>query len=247
LAEKLDEGRVVEHKGRIDLVTDADKASEVAVVSFLRERFPSHAILAEESGASAGQKYRWFIDPLDGTTNYAHRVPHFAVSIAVEGPAGLLAGVIYDPMRKELFSATKGRGATLNGRPIRVTETEPLERSLLATGFPYDVRENPDPPLALFNRFIRLTRGVRRFGSAALDLAYVACGRYDGFFEYSLKPWDVAAGALIVTEAGGNMAQLDGGPLDLMNARVIAAGPKLMPAIVRECRSVLGLEPDPRG
>lgn len=220
--------RTVEYKGGIDVVTDADKASEVAIIDYLRGAFPDHAVLAEESGASAsGQGYRWIIDPLDGTTNYLHRVPHFSVSIAVEGPEGLLAGVVLDPLRNECFAARRGGGATLNGRHIEVTRKESLDRALLCTGFPYDVREKPDAPVGLFNRLITRAQGMRRMGSAALDLAYVACGRFDGYFEFGLKAWDLAAGALLITEAGGRIARIDGAPLDLAVGDVLASGPGL--------------------
>jgi myo-inositol-1(or 4)-monophosphatase len=235
LAERFSGERTVEFKGRIDLVTDADRASEAALVAYLSRRFPQHTILAEESGLTArGAPYRWLVDPLDGTTNYAHRVPHFCVSVAVEGPEGLLAGVVFDPLKNELFSAGKGQGAALNGQPLTVTGVEALERSLICTGFPYDVQERPEVPVGLFNHFIRKVQGVRRMGSAALDLAYVAAGRFDGFFEAGLKPWDVAAGALLVLEAGGTVTRFDGAPLELAGAQVLAAGPLLHRALCGE-------------
>jgi myo-inositol-1(or 4)-monophosphatase len=228
LRERFGGQRTIEFKGGIDLVTDADKASEAGLIEFIRSRYPSHLILAEESGLSgaSGQSggLRWIVDPLDGTTNYSHRVPHFCVSIAVDGPLGLLAGAIYDPIRDELFSAGKGLGATLNGAPIHTSEVSTIEMALMCTGFPYDVRERPEAPVGLFNRFIRRAQGVRRMGSAALDLAYVACGRYDGFFEFGLKPWDIAAGALLIQEAGGSMTKIDGTALDLSIGNVLACG-----------------------
>jgi myo-inositol-1(or 4)-monophosphatase len=185
LAERFQGERTIEFKrSGIDLVTDADKASEEALIRFLRERHPDHAILAEESGVSQGAGLRWLIDPLDGTTNYAHHVPHFCVSVAVDGPDGVLAGAVYDPMLDELFSAARGQGATLNGQPLKASATTELERALLCTGFPYDVRERPDGPVGLLNHFIRRAQGIRRTGSAALDLAYVAAGRFDGFFAF---------------------------------------------------------------
>lgn len=223
LAERFGKHRTVEYKGGIDLVTDADKASEAELLGFIRSRFPDHAVLAEESGVTAGKGMRWIVDPLDGTTNYAHRVPHFCVSVAVDGPDGLLAGCILDPLRGELFSAGRGLGATLNGAPIHASATHALHRALLCTGFPYDVREKPEAPLGLFNRIIQKAQGIRRMGAAALDLAYVACGRYDGFFEFGLKPWDIAAGALLVMEAGGQMVRIDGAPLDLMCGDILAS------------------------
>ncbi|WP_224249764.1 inositol monophosphatase family protein [Hyalangium gracile] len=240
LAERFLGERTIEFKrSGIDLVTDADKASEEALLRFLRERYPHHSILAEESGASAGSGLRWLIDPLDGTTNYAHHVPHFSVSVAVDGPGGLLAGVVYDPMRDELFSAARGEGATLNGRPLKASDATELGRALLCTGFPYDVRENPDMPVGLLNHFIRHAQGIRRTGSAALDLAYVAAGRFDGFFEFRLKPWDIGAGALLVAEAGGVVTQIDGSPFDVMNGDVLAGAPGLAAVLREECRLVL--------
>jgi len=238
IADKFQRAPIVEHKGRIDLVTDADKASEASLVAFIRKRFPSHGILAEEGGAHAGESYRWIIDPLDGTTNYAHRLPHFAVSVGVEGPDGLLAGVVYDPIKRELFAAAKGQGATLNGQKVQVTRTESLETSLLATGFPYDIKERPDPAMSLFAHFMHHTQGVRRWGAAALDLAYVAAGRFDGFFEASLNPWDLAAGALLVTEAGGLISDISGGRLTTSSGSVICGNPRVQPLIVKGCLEV---------
>lgn len=242
LSERFTQQRTVEFKGGIDLVTDADKASEALLLRLIRSRYPDHAILAEESGQTEARDqspYRWIVDPLDGTTNYSHRVPHFCVSVAVEGPSGLLAGAVFDPLRDELFSAGKGLGASLNGAPMAASGVGDLHRALLCTGFPYDVRERPDAPLGLFNRFIRRAQGVRRMGSAALDLAYVACGRFDGFFEFGLKPWDIAAGALLVSEAGGVIRQIDGEPLNLSVGNIVCAGPKLAPDLIRECGEFL--------
>ena len=239
LAERFDRERTVHYKGRIDLVTDSDRASESELIAYIRRSLPDCTILSEEAGLSGRGELRWLIDPLDGTTNYAHRVPLFCVSVAVEGPAGLLAGVVCDPLRGELFSAAKGQGATVNGTPLRVSTVDTLDRALLCTGFPYDVRERPDVPLGLFNRLIRLAQGLRRIGSAALDLAYVAAGRFDGFFEFGLKPWDIAAGALLVTEAGGVMTRVDGEPLDLCIGDVLAAGPGIEQKLKEECRHFL--------
>ena len=246
LSEKFGGQRTIEYKGGIDLVTDADRAAEAAILELLRARHPDHAILAEVSGASGTRMgaqtdggHRWIIDPLDGTTNYSHRLPHFSVSIAVEDAQGLLAGVVYDPIRDELFAATRGEGAALNGLPIRVSGAATLDKALLCTGFPYDVRENPEAPLGLFNRLVRKARGMRRFGSAALDLAYIACGRYDGYFEFGLKPWDVAAGALLVREAGGLITRIDGAALDLHRGDVIAGGAAIHAALHAETVPVL--------
>ena len=249
LAQRYLSERTIEYKGRIDLVTDADKASETELIKFVLGCFPDHTILSEEAGLQSGGEVRWSIDPLDGTTNYSHRVPHFCVSVAVQAAGELLAGAIYDPLRDELFSAARGRGATLNGSPLRVSSVESLERSLLCTGFPYDVRERPEVPLGLFNRLIRYAQGVRRFGSAALDLAYVAAGRFDGFFEFGLKPWDIAAGALLVKEAGGTMTRVDGAPLDLSIGDVLASCPGIESRLKAETSRFLaeiGWRPRPK-
>ncbi len=239
LAERFGGQRTIEFKSGIDLVTDADRASEAELIRYVRARFPGYSILSEESGVTHGGGVRWIIDPLDGTTNYSHRLPHFCVSVAVDSPQGLLAGAVYDPLRDELFSAAKGRGATLNGNPIQVSEVASLERALLCTGFPYDVRERPEAPLGLFNRLIRHAQGVRRFGSAALDLAYVAAGRFDGFFEFGLKPWDIAAGALLVMEAAGTMTQIDGAAVDLSVGDVLACGRGIEGKLKSECARFL--------
>ena len=218
----------VQHKGAVDLVTDADHASEAHVVAEIRRRFPGHAILAEESGAAAGEgRWRWIIDPLDGTTNFAHRIPHFAVLIAVEeqlegGGAATRVAVTLDPLRDELFVAVAGQGATLGGAPVRVSTTPRLIDSVLSTGFSYRRLTNTDDNHAEFCRLNLLTQGVRRFGSAGLDLAYVACGRYDGFWEHGLSAWDHAGGGLLVTEAGGRVSDLVGGRAGL-DAPAIAA------------------------
>jgi myo-inositol-1(or 4)-monophosphatase len=236
LIARLSQHREIAFKGGTDLVTDADRASEARIVAFLKAAHPDHAILAEEGGGSSGSApYRWIIDPLDGTTNYAHGVPHFCVSIGVEGPGGLLAGAVFDPLRDELFLAARGEGATLNGRKLSTTATASMGDALLATGFPYD-RAHLERTLTLFDQFAARARGLRRMGSAALDLAYVAAGRFDGFFEMRLKAWDVAAGALIVQEAGGTVTHLSGRPLDLDQCDVLASnGPLHAPM-----RAVIG-------
>ncbi|MCE9673806.1 inositol monophosphatase [Myxococcus stipitatus] len=237
LSERFLGERTIELKGGIDLVTDADRASEEALLAFLRARHPTHAILAEESGASAGSDgWRWLVDPLDGTTNYAHRVPHFCVSVAVEGPHGVVAGAVYDPMLDELFSAARGEGATLNGRPLRASAVASLDAALLCTGFPYDVRERPEGPVGLFTRFVLRAQGMRRTGSAAMDLAYVAAGRFDGFFEFGLKPWDIAAGSLLVEEAGGVVRHVTGAPFSVLRGDVIASAPALAPTLLSEAK-----------
>ncbi|HEX9241943.1 MAG TPA: inositol monophosphatase family protein [Anaeromyxobacter sp.] len=241
LREKWGQVRTVELKGGIDLVTDADRASEEALLGFLSRRFPGAAILAEESGASGGHAggLRFFVDPLDGTTNYAHGVPHFAVNVGVTDAAGIAAGATYDPLRDELFLAARGRGATLNGAPLAHSGRTELQGALLVTGFPYDVHQRYEEPLRLFGAFLRRARAVRRFGSAALDLAYVACGRFDGFWEQRLKPWDVAPGILLAREAGALVTDMDGGDGMLESGDIVAAVPALhapMLAIIAEAR-----------
>jgi myo-inositol-1(or 4)-monophosphatase len=229
LREKWGQVRTIAFKGGIDLVTDADHASEAALLAFLRERFPGAAVLAEESGASGtgAGGLRFYVDPLDGTTNYAHGLPHFAVTVGVADARGLAAAATFDPLRGELFTAGRGEGATLGGERLGHSARAMLEGSLLVTGFPYDVHVRPDYPLALFGAFIRKARAVRRFGSAALDLAYVAAGRFDGFFELGLKPWDVAAGILIAREAGALVTDMAGGGSMLETGDIVAATPAL--------------------
>jgi myo-inositol-1(or 4)-monophosphatase len=242
LRRKWGSQRTIEYKGGIDLVTDADRAAEEATVGFLRDRFPEAAVLAEESGASGATtaSLRFFVDPLDGTTNYAHGVPHFAVNVAVEDVQGLAAGATHDPLRGEMFTAARGEGAHLDGAAIRVSETKDLSRAVLCTGFPYDVNQDPEAPLRIFAAYLRRSRGIRRFGSAALDLAYVACGRFDGFWEMKLKPWDVAAGIVLVREGGGAVADFDGGDRMLHGAAICAANPflqKLLLEVLAQVRS----------
>jgi len=237
--------RTIDYKGGIDLVTDADRASEQALLAFLAGRFPGSRVLAEESGASgaAGSGLRWFVDPLDGTTNYAHGVPHFAVNVAVEDGAGLAAGATLDPLRGELFAAGRGAGAFLGGERIRVSDASELRRALLCTGFPYDIHEDPEPVLRLFRAYLRRARAVRRFGAAALDLAYVAAGRFDGFWEAKLKPWDVAPGILLVREAGGLVADFEGGEDFLFGGTICAANPRLQPLLLAVLAEVRGERP----
>ncbi len=209
-------GRVthIEHKGTTDLVTDYDRRSEALILTALRARFPDHAVLAEESGASGGDGssggYRWLVDPLDGTTNFAHGLPTFAVSIALTLDSRPILGVVYDPMRDELFAAEAGKGATLNGAPIRVSEETTLQEALLATGFTYDLRNAPRNNFREFEQIHMQVQGIRRAGSAALDAAWVGAGRLDAYWEFGLKPWDFAAGALIAQEAGGRASTADG-------------------------------------
>ena len=249
LVARFGRARTVEYKQAIDLVTDADRAAEEHLLAFLERRFPGHEVLAEERGGRHGPPRsgpRWIVDPLDGTTNYAHGVPHFSVSVAVEDEAGLVAGAVYDPLRDELFEAGRGRGARLNAEPIRVSGEGSLARALLATGFPYDVWQTADRPVKLLDTFVRRAQGIRRAGSAALDLAYVAAGRYDGYFEGGLKPWDLAAGMLLVSEALGRLTDLTGGPVDLFVGDVLATNGALheqMAALARDALASLEARP----
>jgi len=200
-----------------NLVTEIDKQSESLIIQKIHQHFPSHDILGEESGAhELKSEYRWIIDPLDGTTNYTHGVPIYSVTIGIEYKKEIIAGVIYDPNNDELFSAEKGKGAFLNGKKIRVSSTDRLINSLLVTGFPYNVKENPDHVVDHFVHFLPLAQGIRRLGSAALDLAYVACGRFDGYWEVFLNPWDKAAGILLVKEAGGMVTTFTGDQSDIV-------------------------------
>jgi len=217
-----------EHKGRIDLVTEYDRRSERLLLAALAARHPGHAVLAEESGAHGqASGVRWIVDPLDGTTNFAHNYPFFCVSIGVEIDGALVAGAVYDPVRDELFAGAHGRGATLNDAPLRVSDVERVEQALLVTGFPYDVREHPERSLPLFAAFLSRAQGLRRDGSAALNLCYLAAGRFDGFWEGHLAPWDMAAGVLIVREAGGTVTDYAGGPFQLDGRQILASNGRL--------------------
>lgn len=209
-------GFQIEHKGRINLVTEADLASERHIKTLIAARYPSHRILAEEGGAQGGASddYCWIIDPLDGTTNFSHGFPCYAVSIGVEYRGQSVAGVIYDPARDELYAAERGAGAQCNGRPLRVSGIDQLERALVVSGFPYDVRERMNDYLPMWQAFLETAQGVRRLGAAALDMACVAAGQMDGFWERGLSAWDVAAGWVIIEEAGGRLTKLDGSPFD---------------------------------
>jgi myo-inositol-1(or 4)-monophosphatase len=227
----------VQEKGRPgDLVTEADKASEAAILAILRRHFPDHAILAEESGQSGSKTdtYLWAIDPLDGTTNYAHQYPFYAVSIGLLINGKPQLGVVYLPFLQELFRAATGLGATCNRRPIRVSQTAVLQNSLLVTGFAYDRRETIDTNYAEFCHLTHLTQGVRRGGSASADLAYVACGRLDGYWERGLSPWDLAAGVVLVEEAGGKVTAYDEGEFVLESGRILATNGHLHTALSQE-------------
>ena len=229
----------VGYKGEIDLVTEVDKACEKAVVELLRSRFPGHDIVTEETHlAQTGSRYVWFIDPLDGTTNYAHSYPFFCCSVALTLDGKPVAGAVYDCIKEELFTAERGAGARLNGRPLRVSTCTALLRSLLVTGFPYDLRDDLVEKLKLFNRFMGQARAIRRDGAAALDLCYLAAGRVDGFWEERLQPWDMMAGTLMVEEAGGKVTRFDGSPVGVRADEVLAANPALHDAMLK----VLGAE-----
>jgi myo-inositol-1(or 4)-monophosphatase len=228
----------VDYKGLIDLVTEVDHQSEEFIIHAIRSSFPDHAILAEESGKSEGSlDHLWFIDPLDGTVNYAHNIPIFCVSICYAHKGLTQLGVIYDPMRDECFSAQRHHGAWLNGDPLHVSTTHDLVHSLLVTGFPYDTWNTSNDNFDNFVRFARMTQGVRRLGSAALDLCYVAAGRFDGFWELSLQSWDVAAGGLIAEEAGALVTNVDGAPDYISTPQsILAATPALHAPMLEELK-----------
>jgi myo-inositol-1(or 4)-monophosphatase len=222
----------VKAKGRNDFVTEVDTMAEQEIIATIRKSYPDHGFLAEESGRSGSDEFVWIIDPLDGTTNYIHGFPQFAVSIALQRRGRMEHGVVYDPLRQELFTASRGEGAQLDGRRIRVTRQITLEGALIGTGFPY--RANTqwlDAYLAMFKTITQLTSGVRRAGAAALDLAYVASGRLDGFWEFGLAPWDTAAGTLLITEAGGLIGTPTGGEYT-QGGHIIAGTPKVYTAML---------------
>src|SRR5579863_5569131 len=249
------QGLKIEYKGDADLVTAADRASEVLIRERISNLFPSHDVMGEEQGLNdRGSEFRWYVDPLDGTTNFAHGYPVFSVSLALEqrSDAGgkRIAGVVYDPTRDELFAAELGKGAQLNGKAIRVSKAAQLKECLLATGFPSHKRHK-NPNIHFYHQITLRTHGVRRAGSAALDLCNVACGRFDGFWEFNLNPWDTAAGALIVEEAGGKMSRFDGSPFELDSRETLASNGLLHEVLVREFKEIFagrGIDPlpDPR-
>ncbi len=223
----------VTSKDRNDFVTEVDRAAEREIVRIVRRAYPSHGILAEEGARRRGEEYEWVIDPLDGTTNYLHGFPFFAVSIGILRRGRPEHAVVYDPLRQEIFAASRGAGATLDDRRIRVRRTRGLEGALLGTGFPPRIGPHLDRYLAMFRGLFQDTAGIRRAGSAALDLAYVAAGRLDGFWEMGLKPWDMAAGALLVQEAGGIVTDLTGAGRFLETGHILAAAPKVHQAMLR--------------
>jgi myo-inositol-1(or 4)-monophosphatase len=226
----------VSTKGRSDFVTEVDRAAEEAIIDTLRTAYPQHAVLAEESGPShpdAGAEYTWIIDPLDGTTNFIHGFPQYAISIALQHKGLLTQAVVYDPNRNELFTASKGRGAFLNDRRIRVSRRTQLRECLIGTGFPFRSLEHIEPYLRIFRRVTEETAGIRRPGAAALDLAYVACGRLDAFWEFGLSPWDMAAGALLIQEAGGFVADFSEEPTYLTTGNIVCGNPKAFAQLVK--------------
>jgi myo-inositol-1(or 4)-monophosphatase len=219
----------IEYKtSEANLVTEIDKKSEAAIINFIRTKYPDHGILAEESGAeNSSAEYIWVIDPLDGTTNFAHGLPIFSVSIGIQKNGRTICGAVYDVTRDEMFSAESGSGAFRNSSRLHVTERDNISHSLLVTGFPYDIKNNPDFAIERFISFIRQARAVRRLGSAALDLSYVAAGIFDGFWEVSLSPWDLCAGQLLVSEAGGLVTDFNGRPMDIFSKRILASNGKI--------------------
>ncbi|MBI5235262.1 MAG: inositol monophosphatase [Deltaproteobacteria bacterium] len=226
LREKIGAKRRIEHKGAIDLVTEMDKRSEALIIREIKKKYPDHGIMAEESAsltATAKHGCRWIIDPLDGTTNYAHGLPVFCVSIGFEKAGKIIFGVVYNPMLDEMFVAEKGRGARLNGKKIKVSAIGSLDSSLLATGFPYDIRTTKKNNLDHFKAFAVRAQAIRRAGAAALDLCYVACSRFDGFWELKLKPWDTAAASMIVKEAGGRVTGFAGGRFSIYGDECLAS------------------------
>ncbi len=236
----------IEYKGDVDLVTEADRASEKLIVQRLRARWPEHGIVAEEGTRSEmDAEYRWYVDPLDGTTNFAHGYPVFCVSIALARRDGQLeTGVLYDPTRDEMFAAERGSGAMLNGKPIHVSKTAKLAESILGTGFPSHKRHK-NPNIFFYHQITLRSHGVRRAGSAALDLANVASGRYDGFWEFNLNPWDTAAGVLLVQEAGGSVTRFDGSPFRLDSREVLASNGLIHQQLIAEFEQIFagrGLE-----
>lgn len=231
----------VDKKGTIDIVTEADLAVERMFRALIARRFPGHAVVAEEmgQGGAEGATHEWVFDPIDGTTNFAHGIPFFCASLALEIDGEAVVAAIYDPTRRELYTAERGVGAWLNGEPLRVSGTAALIDSVVCTGFPYSVLEERAEPVALFGRFLGVSRAVRRFGSAALDLAYVAAGRLDGFYETSLNRWDIAAGALLVAEAGGRVSAYAGGSFDSRTGEILASNGRVhdaMQAIIQDGR-----------
>lgn len=232
----------IENKGINDFVTNIDKDAEQIIVDTIRKSYPAHSIVSEECGVIDGEDsdYQWIIDPLDGTTNFVKGIPHFAVSIALKVKGKLDQAVIYDPIRGELFTASRGKGAQLNGRRIRVKQHRDLQGSVLATGFPFKHKQHTDAYFNMFKTLFAKTSDMRRAGSAALDLAYVAAGRVDGFFEIGLKPWDTAAGELLIIEAGGLVTDFTGGHNHSKSGNIVASSTRLLKEILKDIRPFLG-------
>jgi len=231
-ADKIDHLTITK-KSHADFDSEVDRAAEQSIIQTLLEAYPDHAILAEESGGQGESEYLWIIDPLDGTTNFLHGLPQFAVSIALQHKGVLTQAVVYDPTKNELYTATRGRGAFLNDKRIRVSKRLHLADSLIGTGFPYTKFEHMDAYIGIFKDLIQKTAGLRRPGSAALDLAWMAAGRYDGFFETGLKPWDMAAGCLLITEAGGMVSDLHGSDTFLKTGHICAGNPNIHPLLLQ--------------
>jgi myo-inositol-1(or 4)-monophosphatase len=223
----------VTKKSHADFVSEVDRAAEQTIIQTLLEAYPDHAILAEESGSQGQSEYVWIIDPLDGTTNFLHGIPQYAVSIALQHKGVLTQAVVYDPTKNDLFTATRGRGAFLNDKRIRVSKRTKLADSLIGTGFPYTRFEHMDAYLGIFKDVMQQTAGLRRPGAASLDLAWTAAGRYDGFFETGLKPWDIAAGCLLITEAGGMVSDLAGSDTYLKSGHLCAGNPNIHPQLLQ--------------
>ncbi len=240
IRQRWHEARRIEHKSTaIDLVTEVDRDCEAAILDVLTSAFPEHAVLAEESGRHGAHEFVWLVDPLDGTTNFAHRYPQVSVSVALSRGGQTILGVVYDPVREELFSARRGSGARMNDRRLEVSATPDLGSALLASGFPYDRRQHADYYLSFFKGFMMRTQGVRRAGSAALDLCWVAAGRVDGFWEWKLKPWDTAAGALIVEEAGGQISDFEGNRFDPFAEQTLASNGRIHQQMIDVLRPLL--------
>ncbi len=231
----------ITHKGKNDFVTEVDRLAESIIMETIHDAYPDHGFLAEESGETdhgADQDYQWIIDPLDGTTNFLHTYPQYAVSIALRHKGRLEQAVIYDPNRTELFTATRGRGAFLDNRRIRVSQRPGLKGSLIGTGFPVRQYDQLERYLETFKAIFKDTTGIRRAGSAALDLAYVACGRLDGFWELHLQPWDIAAGTLLIQEAGGLVGDINGGSEHMKTGSVVAGNPKIFKEIIQRLNKI---------
>ncbi len=238
LSDGYEKDHQVDYKGVIDLVTEIDRKSEDYLLGEVKRRFPGHKVMSEETGGVDGHdEHEWFIDPLDGTVNYAHGVPMFCVSIGYAYKGQLTLGAVYDPLRREMFLGERGKGAWVNGRALRVSRAETLQKSLLVTGFPYDTWYAERNNFDYFVKLAKMTQGVRRLGSAALDLCYVAAGRFDGYWELSLKPWDVAAGGLIALEAGATVTNVDGAPDFIRPPQsILAANPMIHPLLLEQLK-----------